>query len=113
MDKFANNGPIAVFVAPVPLGIGAGGRPLLATGRRNGTVHLWDLHCGDAVGKPLSGHIEHSEPTQAPPDVALTDSGRTWGEDFSSMPIGRAASCCAISKLNFASVSTAGACRPR
>jgi hypothetical protein len=97
MDKFAGDGPMAVFVAPVPLGIGAGGRPLLAFCGRNGTVRIWDLHSGDAVGKPLTGHIEHSELTQAPPDAALTGSGRGWGEDFSSMPTGRAHSRCAIS----------------
>ena len=66
------------------------------------------LHGGDAVGKPLIGDIERNEPTQAPPDTALTDSGRDWGENFSSMPTGRVPSCCAISQLNFANVSDAG-----
>ena len=61
---------MAVFVAPVPLGIGVGGRPLPASSGRNGTVRIWDLHGGDPVGKPLIGHIERSELTRAPPDAA-------------------------------------------
>ncbi|HYB38960.1 MAG TPA: hypothetical protein VEF72_26700 [Mycobacterium sp.] len=108
MDKFAGDALMAVFVAPVSLGIGVGGRPLLASGGRNGTVRIWDLHGGDAVGKPLIGHIERSGLTQAPPDAALTDSGRSWGESFSSMPTRRALSCCATSQLNDANVSDAG-----
>jgi hypothetical protein len=98
---------MAVFVASAPLGIGAGGRSLLAYSGRNGTVRIWDLHFGDTVGKPLIGHTERSEPTQASPDAVLTDSGRSCGENFSSMPIGRAPSSCATGQLNDANVSDA------
>ena len=108
MDKLAGDGPMAVFGAAVPLGIGAEGRPLLAFAGRNGTGRIWDLHCDDAVGKPLIGHIERSKLALARPDAGLTDSGRSWGENFSLMRIGRAPSSCAISQLSDAHVSEVG-----
>jgi hypothetical protein len=108
MDKFAGDGPMAVFGAAVPLGIGAEGWPLLASGGRNRPVRIWDLHYGDAVGKPLIGHIERSKLARARPDAGLTDNGRSWGENFSLMPIGRAPSSCAIRHFNNVNVSDAG-----
>ena len=108
MDKFAGDVPMAVFGAAVPLGIGAEGRPLLAPGGRDGTGRAWDLHCGNAVGKPLIGRIERSKLARARSHVGLTDSGRSRGENFSSMPIGRAPSSCAISQLSDANVSEVG-----
>jgi hypothetical protein len=41
MDKLAGDGPMAVFGAAVPLGIGAEGRPLLAFAGRNGTLDAY------------------------------------------------------------------------
>lgn len=105
MDKFAGSD---LTGAPVPLGIGAGGRAQPASGGRNGTRRVWILLCGDAVGRPLIGHIERGDPTQARSDAVLTDCGRSWGEDFSLTLIGRVASSCAISQLNDANVSDAG-----
>jgi hypothetical protein len=86
MNNFPGDGLTAAFMACVPLRIGLGGRPLSAFGGCNGTVRMCDLHGGDAVGWPLLGRIERSGLTQPPPDAALTDSGRSWGEDFSPMP---------------------------
>ena len=98
MDKLAGDGLMAVFGAAVPLGIGAEGRPLLAPGGCNGAGRIWDLHCD----------IERSKLARARPDAGLTDSGRSWGGNFSLMPIGRAPSSCAISQLSDANVSEVG-----
>lgn len=49
-----------------------------------------------------------SKRTQTPPDAALTDSGRSWGQNCSSVPIGRAFSGCATSRLNDVNLSDAG-----
>jgi hypothetical protein len=98
MDELAGDGPMAVFGAAVPLGIGAEGRPLLAPGGCNGAGRIWDLHCD----------IERSKLARARPDAGLTDSGRSWAGNFSLMPVGRAPSSCAISQLSDAHVSEVG-----
>jgi WD40 repeat protein len=42
----------------VAFGVGAGGRPLLASGGYDGTVRLWDPATSTPVGQPLTGHTE-------------------------------------------------------
>lgn len=48
--------PDAKCVESVAFGVGAGGRRLLASGNRDGTVRLWDPDTGGPVGEPLTGH---------------------------------------------------------
>jgi WD40 repeat protein len=40
----------------VAFGTGGDGRPLLASGGKDGTVHLWDPTSSTPVGTPLTGH---------------------------------------------------------
>lgn len=83
-------------------------RRLPASCRRDSTARIWESHGGDAVGKPLIGHVERSEPTQTPPVAVLTDTGTSWGQNFSSVPVGRAFPGCAISQFNDVNQSGAG-----
>jgi hypothetical protein len=108
MDKFTSDNLTSVFVAPLLLGTGVEGQPLLASGGRNGAVLKCDLYGGDAVGGSLIGSIELSGLTQPPPDAALSGCDRSWGANFSSMPRRRVRSCCVIRQLTGANVSDAG-----
>jgi hypothetical protein len=107
MDKFASDGLTAAFVAPMSPGIEVGGWPL-PVGGRNGAALMCELYGGGAVGRPLIGDVERSGLTKPPPDAALTDSGRSWGANVSSMLPGQACSCCVIRQSNGANVSDAG-----
>jgi hypothetical protein len=106
MDKFTSDAMTAVVAAPVSPGIRGG--PLLASGSRNATALRWDLYGDGAVGGPANRDIDAGGLTQPPPDAALSDSGRRWRANFSSMPPGRARSYCVIRQFIGANVSDAG-----
>jgi hypothetical protein len=86
MDKFTSDAITALVAAPVSPGIRGG--PLLASGSRNATALRRGLYGGHAVGGPANRDVEVSGLTEPPPDAALSDTGKSWGADFLSIPHG-------------------------